>query len=305
MSPLRAPSRASTPKALNRRALVLLRPARMMQLCCSSKQDVAEPATSTSASAMASTSGTTGRTRAVFKANKLGRQPITEAERPLAEYMSLPASQYSVLDARRIERVDDSTFRCYVGELRFLSWVVEPVITVSVTVEQQEGGCTIRLLGCKLQGSRFVEDINDKFSATMTNVVRYRDYVPPPPAAAAASEDSSDGEEGTEGPAGPSQRHDAAAVVGGDGTAGAGAAALGVAGRGSQKKEIVSDTTIQVTVEVPPWSSFLPVSTLEGVGSGVMQNVLNAMVPRFLAQLATDYALWASGDESRRPVGEL
>jgi hypothetical protein len=58
-------------------------------------------------------------------------------------------------------------------------------------------------------------------------------------------------------------------------------------------------------VEVPPWSSFLPVPTIEGVGSGVMQNVLNVMVPRFLAQLRTDYQLWASGDESRRPVGEL
>ena len=29
-----------------------------------------------------------------------------------AEYMTLPASQYSVLDAKRIERIDDDTFRC-------------------------------------------------------------------------------------------------------------------------------------------------------------------------------------------------
>jgi len=28
-----------------------------------------------------------------------------------AEYMTLPASQYSVLDAKRIERIDDDTFR--------------------------------------------------------------------------------------------------------------------------------------------------------------------------------------------------
>lgn len=33
-----------------------------------------------------------------------------------ASYMSLPASQYSVLDARRIERIDDTSFKCYVGE---------------------------------------------------------------------------------------------------------------------------------------------------------------------------------------------
>ncbi len=30
---------------------------------------------------------------------------------PAAEYMTLPASQYSVLDAKRIERIDDDTFR--------------------------------------------------------------------------------------------------------------------------------------------------------------------------------------------------
>ncbi|PNH01390.1 Pre-rRNA-processing protein esf-2 [Tetrabaena socialis] len=60
-----------------------------------------------------------------------------------------------------------------------------------------------------------------------------------------------------------------------------------------------------VCLEVPAWCGFLPVDSIESVGSGVMQNVLNAMVPRFLAQLRTDYQLWASGDESRKPVGEL
>ncbi|KAG2435523.1 hypothetical protein HYH02_011817 [Chlamydomonas schloesseri] len=190
--------------------------------------------------------------------------------------MALPASQYSVLDARRIERVDDTTFKCYVGQLKFFSWSVEPVISVSVTVE--EGGCTIRLLGCKLQGSSFVEDINNKFSATMTNVVRYRDYVPD-------SDSGSDSEE-TDGAeeAATGQQQQQPAVA---------------------RKEIVSDTTIQVCLEVPTWSSFLPVASIESVGSGVMQNVLNVMVPRFLAQLQTDYALWAAGDESRKPVGEI
>ncbi|GLI63020.1 hypothetical protein VaNZ11_005880 [Volvox africanus] len=280
-----APSTARTQTgatACSSKSMAFTRHARL-QPCYSSKPDVAEPSTSTSVSAVASTTlGTTGRAIATFRASKLGRQPIVEAQRPLAEYMALPASQYSVLDARRIERVDDTTFRCYVGELRFFSWSVEPVITVSVTVEQ--GGCTIRLLGCKLQGSRFVEDINDKFSATMTNVVRHRDYVPLPTSADEhAGKDEEDDEEGN--------------AAGGRGDGGA--------GRRRPRKEIASDTTIQVCVEIPPWSSFLSVSTIESVGSGVMQNVLNAMVPRFLAQLRSDYELWASGDVSRRPVGEL
>lgn len=38
--------------------------------------------------------------------------------------MTLPASQYSVLDAKRIERIDDATFRCYVGGISFLNFKV-------------------------------------------------------------------------------------------------------------------------------------------------------------------------------------
>ena len=34
-----------------------------------------------------------------------------------------------------------------------------------------------------------------------------------------------------------------------------------------------------------------------------MQKVLNTAVPRFLQQLELDYVAWASGDESRKPVG--
>lgn len=61
-----------------------------------------------------------------------------------AEYMALPASQYSVLDAQKIERLDDTTFRCYVGQLRFFGIKVEPVLTVSVNVEPL--GPTVKLL---------------------------------------------------------------------------------------------------------------------------------------------------------------
>lgn len=73
---------------------------------------------------------------------------------PAAEYMALPASQYSVLDAQRIERLDESTFRCYVGGLRLFSLVVEPVLTVSVVVGER--GPTVKLLQTEvriLQGS--------------------------------------------------------------------------------------------------------------------------------------------------------
>lgn len=35
-----------------------------------------------------------------------------------------------------------------------------------------------------------------------------------------------------------------------------------------------------------------------------MRSVLERAVPRFLAQLADDYALWASGDASRRALAD-
>lgn len=64
------------------------------------------------------------------------------------EYMSLPASQYSVLDAERIERIDDCTFRCYVYRFKFFAFEVCPVLVVRVEV--QPNGCCIKLLSCKV-----------------------------------------------------------------------------------------------------------------------------------------------------------
>lgn len=64
------------------------------------------------------------------------------------EYMSLPASQYSVLDAERIERIDDNTFRCYVYRFKFFAFEVCPVLIVRVEV--QPNGCCIKLLSCKV-----------------------------------------------------------------------------------------------------------------------------------------------------------
>ncbi|XP_021836855.1 uncharacterized protein [Spinacia oleracea] len=93
--------------------------------------------------------------------------PVQQLERPLLEYMSLPASQYSVLDAERIERVDESTFRCYVYRFKFFSFEVCPVLLLRV--EEEPDGCCIKLLSCKLEGSPVVVAQNDKFEASMVN----------------------------------------------------------------------------------------------------------------------------------------
>ncbi|CAA2969198.1 uncharacterized protein LOC111373588 [Olea europaea subsp. europaea] len=87
----------------------------------------------------------------------------------LVEYMSLPASQYSVLDAERIERVDDNTFKCYVYRFKFFAFEVCPVLLVRV--DEQPNGCCIKLLSCKLEGSPIVVAQNDKFDASMENKI--------------------------------------------------------------------------------------------------------------------------------------
>lgn len=105
--------------------------------------------------------------KARFVARRKETVPVQQLQRPLLEYMSLPASQYSVLDAERIERVDDNTFRCYVYRLKFFAFEVCPVLLVRV--EEQPNGCCIKLLSCKLEGSPLVVAQNDKFDASMVN----------------------------------------------------------------------------------------------------------------------------------------
>lgn len=71
----------------------------------------------------------------------------------VAEYMRLPASQYSVLDAKKIERLDDDVFICYVGGLNFLGFVINPVLKVSVIVHDR--GPVVKLLETKVGSVHF------------------------------------------------------------------------------------------------------------------------------------------------------
>ena len=68
-------------------------------------------------------------------------------------------------------------------------------------------------------------------------------------------------------------------------------------------RRLVIATGPQVALEVPGWFRAIPLGALERTGCSVMQRVLDRMVPRFLAQLQQDYALWAAGDDSRKPIG--
>ncbi|XP_009361429.2 uncharacterized protein SYNPCC7002_A1590 [Pyrus x bretschneideri] len=107
--------------------------------------------------------------KARFVARRTESVSVPQLQRPLSEYMSLPASQYSVLDAERIERVDANTFRCYVYRFKFFAFEVCPVLLVKV--EEQPNGCCIKLLSCKLDGSPIAVAQNDKFDAFMVNQI--------------------------------------------------------------------------------------------------------------------------------------
>ena len=176
--------------------------------------------------------------------------------------MALPVSQYSVLDARRIERLDENRFRCYVDGVRLFSFSVEPVVDVEVEVAPGGRGPTVRLLGARLEGSKAAVAASDAFEVTMANAVRWM-----------TSEEKRRKE-------------------------GKGKEKEGVEGKVKETDEneslhLTSDTQIELRIEVPAWFRLVPLPAVERVGSRVMQRVLDVAVPRFLDQLARDYKLWS------------
>ncbi|KAH6824252.1 RAP release 2 [Perilla frutescens var. hirtella] len=186
--------------------------------------------------------------KARFVARRTESVSVRQLQRPLTEYMSLPASQYSVLDAERIERVDDNTFRCYVYRFKFFAFEVCPVLMVRV--EEHPNGCCIKLLSCKLEGSPIVVAQNDKFDASMENKIFY-----------------------------DSTRSN------------------------SPVQKLTSDAVIEVSIDIPFAFRAIPTQAIESTGSQVLEQILKAMLPRFMSQLMKDYQAWASGDTSRQPLG--
>lgn len=183
--------------------------------------------------------------------------------------MALPVSQYSVLDARRIERLGDNRFRCFVDGVRLFSFSVEPVVDVEVEVAPGGRGPTVRLLGARLEGSRAAEAASDAFEVTMANAVRWM--------------------------TGEEKREKMKEGAGGE---------TGAASSADSGLHLTSDTSIELRIEVPAWFRLVPLPAVERVGSRVMQRVLDVAVPRFLDQLARDYLLWSETGGGERLLVE-
>lgn len=73
---------------------------------------------------------------------------------------------------------------------------------------------------------------------------------------------------------------------------------------GEGGKELVSDAEVSVSLQIPEWF-VIPQGTIKSTGDKVMSKVLDLAMPKFIAQLESDYQVWASGDQTRTPLGDL
>jgi len=62
--------------------------------------------------------------------------------------MTLPVSQYSVLDADKVERIGEDTFRVQTTTVSFFGVNMTPVMTLRV--KPHSTGCEVRMLDCKV-----------------------------------------------------------------------------------------------------------------------------------------------------------
>lgn len=223
--------------------------------------------------------------------------------------MTLPASQYSVLDAQRVERLDADTFRCHVGGIKLLGFEVEPVITVSVVVGPR--GPTVRLLETKVRGERE----GGRAGAGRrgwSRGPRVKLYMHCLPGAAALALNAlparslnpdSFSESTIPRPPAPQLHGSRMVQQANDRFQATMQNAVEWRETPGGGRALASDTSIRVALQVPAWFR-LPISVIENTGCAVMRRVLDAAVPRFLQQLGRDYEVWAAGDESRAPLEE-
>ncbi|KAK6933463.1 Protein of unknown function DUF1997 [Dillenia turbinata] len=271
------------------------------------------PPKSTLLSLRISCSASNPNPKARFIARRRESVSVKQLQRPLIEYMSLPASQYSVLDAERIERVDDNTFRCYVYRFKFFNFEVCPVLLVKV--EEQPNGCCIKLLSCKLEGSPIVVAQNEKFDGTVCYLARLL-YI----LSVVIEEKVKRGLNPR-----PVKNQSAASMVN--------RISCDTRQSNSSIQQLTSDAVIEVSIDIPLAFRPIPVGVIESTGAQVLDQILRLMLPRFMAQvskncdedighmqsylvhggglqfirrhflLVKDYQVWASGDTTRQPVG--
>ncbi|KAH7547819.1 hypothetical protein JRO89_XS14G0020400 [Xanthoceras sorbifolium] len=242
--------------------------------------------------------------KARFVARRKESVSVRQLQRPLIEYMSLPASQYSVLDAERIERVDDKTFRCYVYRFKFFAFEVCPVLLVRV--EEQPNGCCIKLLSCKVRINARVllvlfnryEDLKQREIYGASNcglelhLRAHRLWLHRMTSLMSSVSLKQELDH---------VRKKAQKVN--PGSSMVNQISCDSTNSDSAVQQLTSDAIIEVSIEIPFAFRALPVEAIESTGTQVLEQILKLMLPRFMAQLVKDYQAWATGDISRQPLG--
>jgi len=97
--------------------------------------------------------------------NMTFRKPVVQGDRPLAEYVRLPAEKYNVLDADQIERVSDKAFIMDIGKVGLLGIVnVHPQMAIEVDVLPNGALQTLRSVHVEGRPQRLVRVMNTAFS---------------------------------------------------------------------------------------------------------------------------------------------
>jgi hypothetical protein len=79
--------------------------------------------------------------------------------------MALPASQYSILSAEQIIRIDDTSFKCTLPTMNFFGTKITPVLFVDVFVYPDIATSKISVTRAETIGSETALAVNGTFSS--------------------------------------------------------------------------------------------------------------------------------------------
>lgn len=109
--------------------------------------------------------------RVTWTAAAKGSVSVKDARRTVEEYMALPASQYSVLSAKQIERLSETEFKCTLGTMNFFGTKISPVLYVDVVVYPEDAKAEIIVARAETTGSEIADKISGTFSIRAVNTV--------------------------------------------------------------------------------------------------------------------------------------
>jgi len=94
-----------------------------------------------------------------------------DRRRSVEAYMALPASEYSILSAKQIERLSDTEFKCTLVTMNFFGTKITPVLYVDVNVYPDQAKSVISVTKAETIGSRTADMVNGTFTISAENVV--------------------------------------------------------------------------------------------------------------------------------------